>query len=202
MNKLIILILFFTISLTACHSKALSNNHNDESNLTIESSSTDNTLDEKGSITNPYSWSDESFQITCQVPDYGKESEIVLEFSSMHLTLHDSSSWTSSGYVTLITGNTVAPIHINDYITVLFYNSNGIVGATHNTILDSDTDDNTEFIFKQNNNISGSINTRSESVSKNEQVPKVACIKYFDGSNYKEVFFCRYEYDKPLGIND
>lgn len=196
MKKIIFLVLFCSIFLVGCQSKE---NNTVEPISNLESS----TGDEKGSITNPYDGLNESFQITCQVPDYGKESEVILEFSNMCL-LEGKIGWLIDGSITFISGNNTTPIHINDYISVRYYdNSDVIIGLGHNNILlDSDSEGNEGFVFTKNNLAGGSINNLFKFEDLDGQVPKVACIRYYDGSEYKDVFFCRYEDGKPLGIND
>lgn len=196
MKKIIFLSLFCITLLVGCQNNDLKNNDNVEPVSNLESS----TGDEKGSITNPYDGSNESFQITCQVPDYGKKSEIVLEFSYMELS-EVKSGWLIDGSVAFISGNNTAPIHINDYVTFQYYNSDGIVRYAYNTLINSNTEGK-EFVFNKNNLTSGSIHNLIKFEDLGEQVPKVACIRYYDGSDYKDVFFCRYEDGKPLGIED
>ncbi|WP_310605001.1 hypothetical protein [Anaerosporobacter sp.] len=197
MKKLIILLLFSTMLLTACQSKNVSVKNNDESILDSESS----TVNEKGSITNPYDGLNESFQITCQAPYCGEDSEIVLEFSNMCLS-KGYFGWRITGNVTLVSGNKTAPVHINDYVTFKYYNEDGLIGYSYSTILEDDLKEDKEFVFRKDNLTNASMHTFIKLKNSKGQVPKVACIDYFDGTNYKEVFFYRYEDGKPLGIND
>ncbi|WP_310605223.1 hypothetical protein [Anaerosporobacter sp.] len=205
MKRVTILALFYALFLTACYNKDVSIKNIAEPISTPPTYA----VNEKGSITNPYNGSNESFQITCQIPDYGKESEIVLEFSNTYL--HKSAGgWMIDSNITFISGNDTTPIHINDYITVLYYNHEGIIGFGCNLLLDGDLAGDKEFVFtkineisiRENNFIHGYIYTNVKFEDFKGQNPKVGSIKYFDGTDYKEVFFYRYEDGKPLGIDD
>ncbi|WP_455715192.1 hypothetical protein [Anaerosporobacter sp.] len=111
------------------------------------------------------------------------------------------SGWLIDGSIKFISGNNTTPIHINDYVTFQYHNSDGIVRYAYNTLINSDTEGK-EFVFNKNNLTSGSIHNLIKFEDLDGQVPKVACIRYYDGSEYKDVFFCRYEDGKPLGIDD
>ncbi|WP_310601882.1 hypothetical protein [Anaerosporobacter sp.] len=189
MKKKLLLILFCVASLTACKNKDATNS-NTKPISNLESPMSIDTTTEKGSITNPYDGLNEYFQITCQIPDYGKESEIVLEFSNMYLS-KTKIGWLMRGNITFISGCKNTPIHINDYVTGRYYNSTGIIGFGRNDFFDSDSDDGDEFVFTKNNYKNASIHNQIKFEDLDEQNPQVGCIKYFDGTEYREVFFCK-----------
>ncbi|WP_310603214.1 hypothetical protein [Anaerosporobacter sp.] len=187
MNRLIIVALLCMLSFTACKNNN-KQNVDIEPILTLESTSTPNdSTAEKGSINNPYDGRNESFQITCQAPNCGKESEIVLEFSDMGL-INVKHGWMIEGLVTFVSGNNATPIHLSDYVTVQYYNKDGMVGLGYNIFLDSDSEGK-ELIFKKNNLIEASIHNTTKLKDFNGNIPTIGCIQYHDGTEPKEVFF-------------
>lgn len=48
---------------------------------------------------------------------------------------------------------------------------------------------NKEFVFTNNNLTGSSIYNLIKFDDLNEKIPEVACIKYFNGTEYKEVYF-------------
>lgn len=151
---------------------------------------------EKGTMENPYKGLSEAFQITCQIPKYGEQTEITVEFSYMTLAIEPYGALVS-GNVRLIDGPTTAPIHLNDYIYVVYRCKNGLAGDSY--IYDADSEDSLGFKFTENNKENGSI---ASDVSNDDLIkePQVAGIVYYNGSEYKKIFFAKYEEGEPHGI--
>ncbi|WP_310605619.1 hypothetical protein [Anaerosporobacter sp.] len=194
---------------TGYKNNTIHNNSKIKPIFTTTSSSTANRIyTDKGSITNPYDGLNESIQVTCQAPGYGKESEIVLEFTIGLIRVR--AGWMIEGTIAFISGSTATPIHIDDYINVLYYNKEGIVGSNHNILMDSDSEDDEGYVFHNPLERSNSKKIFSDGYiynflnrdDLNGQVPKIGSVQYFDGTDYQEVFFCRYSGRIPKGIDD
>ena len=147
---------------------------------------------EIGSITNPYKGDgSEELEITCQDPNIGKESEIVINLKSL---LFDDKFSVDDYYIVncfakLIEHSSEFPINLGDYISILYYDEDDqMVGENEYKFHYSETADKVGLAFTDIINEGWLDRSISYEEVNNAKLEKVA-IQYFHSGKQKQVFF-------------
>lgn len=145
-----------------------------------------------GSITNPYKGDgSEELEITCQNPNIGKKSEIVINLKSL---LFNNKFIVDDYYIvncfaTLINYSGVLPIDLGDYISILYYDEDDRnVGENEYKFHYSETADKVGLVFTDTINSGWLDHSVTYEEVNNAKLEKVA-IQYYQSGKQKQVFF-------------